>query len=63
VLRDEGEAYAHKLMHAGVPVLMVRFGGTIHDFMLLEPLKDTLATKNAIRLASAKLKEAFDNAL
>lgn len=43
VLRDEGESYAHKLMQAGVSITAVRFLGTFHDFLLLDPLKDTPA--------------------
>src|SRR6188508_1148579 len=35
VLRDEGEAYALKLLKAGVPVAAVRYHGTIHDFVML----------------------------
>jgi acetyl esterase len=35
VLRDEGKAYGRKLAAAGVPVISVRYNGTIHDFMLL----------------------------
>ena len=35
VLHDEGEAYAHKLMEADVPVTAVRYHGTIHDFVML----------------------------
>jgi len=35
VLRDESEAYAHKLMEAGVIVTAVRYHGTIHDFVML----------------------------
>ena len=48
VLRDEGEAYAAKLRSAGVPVTTVRYDGTIHDFMLLNALSDTRATRAAI---------------
>ncbi len=38
VLRDEGEAYARKLSQGDVPVTQVRYGGTIHDFVLLNPI-------------------------
>lgn len=48
VLRDEGEAYAAKLREAGVPVTTVRFDGAIHDFMLLNSLSETRATRAAI---------------
>ncbi|HTZ93188.1 MAG TPA: alpha/beta hydrolase [Streptosporangiaceae bacterium] len=53
VLRDEGEAYAAKLRSAGVPVTAVRYNGTIHDFMLLNALSDTRATRAAISQATA----------
>jgi acetyl esterase/lipase len=56
VLRDEGEAYAAKLRTAGVPVTTVRFDGTIHDFMLLNALSDTRATRAAIDQATAFLR-------
>src|SRR6266516_3516143 len=38
VVRDEGEAYAHKLMAAGVPVRAIRYLGAIHDLALLNPI-------------------------
>lgn len=59
VLRDEGEAYAHKLMQAGVPVTAVRYVGTCHDFMMLNALSKTPACRSALSLVVAKLKEAF----
>ncbi len=40
-LRDEGEAYAAKLRSAGVPVTAVRYGGMIHDFVMVNALRDT----------------------
>jgi acetyl esterase len=36
VLRDEGEAYTHKLMQANVTVTTTRYLGTIHDFVMLK---------------------------
>ncbi|MFF0434324.1 alpha/beta hydrolase [Streptomyces sp. NPDC004327] len=48
VVRDEGEAYATKLRAAGVPVVSMRYHGTIHDFMVLDPLRDTDAARAAL---------------
>jgi acetyl esterase len=57
VLRDEGEAYARKLSQAGVPVVAVRYNGTHHDFMLLNPLANTPAAKAATQQGIDFLKE------
>jgi len=59
VLRDEGEAYAHKLSNAGVRVTSVRYNGTIHDFVMLNVLADTPATRAAIAQAVGALKSAL----
>ena len=59
VLRDEGEAYAHKLNDAGVKVTAVRYLGTIHDFVMLNPLNDVPSTRAAIKQACEMLKEVF----
>jgi acetyl esterase len=59
VLRDEGEAYAHKLMSANVEVTATRYLGTHHDFMMLNALVNTSATKNAIEQVNRKLQEVF----
>ena len=56
VLRDEGEAYAHKLIEAGVQVTAVRYHGTIHDFVMLNALRDTPAARGAIEQASNSLR-------
>ena len=61
-LRDEGEAYAAKLRLAGVPVTTVRYDGTLHDFMLLNSLSQTKATRAAIAQAITLLREAFGSA-
>jgi acetyl esterase len=43
VLRDEGEAYAAQLRTAGVAVTTVRYAGAIHDFVMLNALRETNA--------------------
>lgn len=59
VLRDEGEAYAARLRQAGVPVTAVRYGGIIHDFVMLNALHDTHAAVAAIAQATAALRGAL----
>lgn len=59
VLRDEGEAYADKLREAGVPVTAVRYGGIIHDFVMLDALRETHAATAAINQAIAFLRAAL----
>lgn len=60
VLRAEGEAYARKLSQAGVPVTQVRYAGTIHDFVLLNPITNTPAPRAAIAQAASFLQKAFE---
>ncbi|MFD8390848.1 alpha/beta hydrolase [Streptomyces sp. NPDC059680] len=62
VLRDEGEAYASKLRQAGVPVTAVRYQGIIHDFVMLNALRDTYAAEAAINQAVATLRTALGTA-
>ncbi|WP_020419138.1 alpha/beta hydrolase [Amycolatopsis sp. ATCC 39116] len=59
VLRDEGEAYANKLRAAGVPVTAVRYQGIIHDFVMLDALRDTNAARAATRQAGDFLRDAL----
>jgi acetyl esterase len=59
VLRDEGEAYAARLRAAGVAVTTVRYDGITHDFMMLNPLSDTHATRAAVAQAISVLRDAL----
>jgi acetyl esterase/lipase len=59
VLRDEGEAYAARLRAAGVAVTTVRYDGITHDFMMLNPLSDTHATRAAVAQAASVLRDAL----
>lgn len=62
VLRDEGEAYANKLREAGVPVTAIRFQGVIHDFVMLNALRETHAAEAAITMAAGTLRAALHTA-
>ncbi|GGX29965.1 alpha/beta hydrolase [Streptomyces chartreusis] len=62
VLRDEGEAYAAKLIQAAVPTMSIRINGTLHDFMMLNPLRPTQATTAAMELAIHALSTALRSA-
>ncbi len=57
VLRDEGEAYAHRLIEAGVKVTAMTFRGTIHDFVMLNALAETPAARGAILHACEFIKK------
>ncbi|GHG25996.1 alpha/beta hydrolase [Streptomyces zaomyceticus] len=59
VLCDEGEAYAAKLRAAGVPVTALRVQGAIHDFVMLNALRETRAAELAIGLATDTLRKAL----
>ena len=63
ILRDEGEAYARKLMQSGVDVTAVRVLATHHDFALWNALADTPATKATVLLASQKLAEVLSSGI
>lgn len=59
LLRDQGEAYARKLTAAGVRCTSVRYNGTLHDFMMINRVRDTAAATAAIEQAIAVLRRAL----
>jgi acetyl esterase len=59
VLRDEGEAYARKLIAAGVRTTAVRYNGIHHDFMMLNPLRGTAAATAAVEQAIHMLRKVL----
>jgi acetyl esterase len=59
ILRDEGEAYARRLMTAGVRVTATRYLGTIHAFTVLNPLAQTPAARAAVAQVAQTLRDAL----
>jgi acetyl esterase len=57
VLRDEGEAYGRKLTAAGVPTVVTRYDGTIHDFVMLNAVSASPQTRAAMTQAIAFLRD------
>ncbi len=56
-LRDQGEAYAHRLEEAGVPVQLKRYDGAIHVFFQMGAVIDS--GREAVADAAAALRRAF----
>lgn len=59
VLRDEGEAYARLLNQAGVEAASIRINGTIHDFLMLNDLADSIPTRTTMCLIIETLRSQF----
>lgn len=59
VLRDEGEAYARKLIEAGVDTVSIRINNLHHDFIMLNSLRESKAVKTAFKILAKSLKHAL----
>jgi len=59
VLRDEAETYARALHEAGVSVVLRRWEGQVHGFLLMEGAVDDAAL--ALQYAGESLRRAFDS--
>lgn len=59
VLRDEGEAFAARLMKAGVAVTATRYLGTVHAFASNNALAGTPATRALVAQVGNAVREAF----
>jgi acetyl esterase len=57
--RDEGEAYGHKLLEAGVDCSMTRYMNLIHDFQVLNAINNVPGVKQSIRQVCTELKDAL----
>ena len=64
MLRDEGEAYAARLIEAGVPTISRRYGGMTHGFIRYHDLVDVAGqavrdmAADIVRLCRADVRDA-----
>jgi acetyl esterase len=59
VLRDEGERYAQLLMGAGVEVTALRFLGTLHNFLVIDALRESGPSVAALGVTADRLRRSL----
>lgn len=58
-LIGEGEAFGHRLQGLGVDAAVIKADGQVHDFALLEPVRNSATSRAIVELASFKLLQAI----
>jgi acetyl esterase len=58
-LREEGEEFARHLSQVGVRTTVMRVEGTVHDFVMLNGLAQTPASRLGVSVAGMSLKKAL----
>ncbi|WP_412542466.1 alpha/beta hydrolase [Longispora sp. K20-0274] len=59
-IRDQGEQYAERLRHAGVPTVLTRYDGMVHGFFAMAGTLD--GGRRAVEQAAGQLREWFNPA-
>lgn len=57
-LIGEGEAFGRRLQQLGVDTAILKAEGVIHDYVMLEPIRNTATPRAVTELASLKLLKA-----
>jgi acetyl esterase len=60
-LIGEGEAFGHRLQSLGVDTAILKAEGVIHDFVLLEPIRNSATPRAVTELAALKLLQAISS--
>lgn len=59
VLRDDGELYARRLFEAGVPATAMRLMGTLHNFTVIDDLRESGPAVCAMQIVDHALRTAL----
>ncbi|KAM3519475.1 hypothetical protein MY4038_009775 [Beauveria bassiana] len=60
-LIGEGEAFGRRLQQLGVDAAILKAEGVIHDYVMLEPIRNTATPRAVTELAALKLLKAVSN--